>query len=493
MGIIQKQAIRSTVFSYLGTVFGFVNVSIFFVRYLSTEEVGLLTFLNSSTKLMAMIFTLGIPLVTQNLFVRYKNEKSNHNGFLTLILLFSILGITLGLLTFGLFNDQIVNGENNNAKYYLYFTEGWIILFTFRLFFMNLDMYLRMNSKTVTGVFLESFLSKLLFFFGLCAYILGFFNFDGIFWLNVFTISLPGFALILYLLYKREKFFVFKHIKRFTVRTKEISSLAAYGIIGGVGATFVMDMDKLMLGNSLNLNAAGVYGVMMLFGMFITLPASNLRRAVTPVLADSWKRNDLENIRKVYKKSALNQLIIGFYIFLGIWFCIDYGMEIVDFPYPYRVCKDVILFVGIAQLIEMITGVNTEIIATSKSYRFNTYFLGILAIIVYLSNLLLIPVLGIEGAAIATVISYFAVNSLRFLFLRFRYQLSPFTLELFKALFIGLLFFLAFSFIPPTSNGFLGILVNGGLITVFYWLTIYALKLSPEINAMLEKVILRRK
>jgi O-antigen/teichoic acid export membrane protein len=405
----------------------------------------------------------------------------------------SIIGAILGVLFFLIFKDSLIEGENNAAKYYIYFTSGWILLFVSRLLFLNLDMYLRMNLKTVLGVFLENFLTKVIFLFGLIAYVIGVINFDGIFWINILAVSFPGIVIILYLISKKESFFTFKFIKRYTVRSKEIGNLALYGIIGGIGSTFVTDIDKFMISNEINLSATGIYSVMMLFGMFISLPSINLKRVSTPIIAESWKNNDIDNINTIYKKSALNQLLFGFYIFLGIWFCIDYVMDILNFSYVYRIAKDVILFIGIAQMIEMSTGVNSEIIATSKSYRWNTFFLFLLVIVVYSSNAILIPIFSIEGAAMATAVSFLIVNLLRYTFLKVKYKLTPFSNEFFLGLFIGLGVFTLLYYMPELDNNYIGIILNGGLITILFWTASYLLKLSPEINKIIDKVILRKK
>ena len=168
-------------------------------------------------------------------------------------------------------------------------------------------------------------------------------------------------------------------------------------------------------------------------------------------------------------------------------------MDLLKFSYVYRIAKDVILFIGIAQLIEMATGVNSEIIATSKKYRWNTFFLFILVFVVYLSNVILIPIFKIEGAAMATAVSFLFVNTLRYLFLKITFKLSPFSNQFFIGLAIGGITFLTLSLIPIMDNNILGILLNGGLITILYWSSSYLLKLSPEINGIINKTLNRFK
>jgi hypothetical protein len=61
MGIIQNKASKSTVYIYIGAVIGFFNSGILFPQYLDADSKGILDLITSSSLIMAVIFSFGLP------------------------------------------------------------------------------------------------------------------------------------------------------------------------------------------------------------------------------------------------------------------------------------------------------------------------------------------------------------------------------------------------------------------------------------------------
>ncbi|NCB60165.1 MAG: hypothetical protein EOM46_22405 [Gammaproteobacteria bacterium] len=95
MGIIIKQSIRGSVWSYLGVLVGFVTTSYLFPNYLSTDAVGLLGLLMAWSMLFAQISSLGFHGVTSRLFPYFRNRENGHNGFLFIAFMVMIAGFIL--------------------------------------------------------------------------------------------------------------------------------------------------------------------------------------------------------------------------------------------------------------------------------------------------------------------------------------------------------------------------------------------------------------
>jgi O-antigen/teichoic acid export membrane protein len=93
----------------------------------------------------------------------------------------------------------------------------------------------------------------------------------------------------------------------------------------------------------------------------------------------------------------------------------------------YRQGKWVMLLVGISKLLDMVTGVNTEIISVSRYYSFNFYSLLFLVIIAVITNSIFIPLYGVNGAAIATLISIVLFNALKLVFIHLKLKMLPFS------------------------------------------------------------------
>jgi O-antigen/teichoic acid export membrane protein len=265
----------------------------------------------------------------------------------------------------------------------------------------------------------------------------------------------------------------------------EIINIAFYGILGSAGAIVASMIDRVMLSNMIGDKYTGIYYTLFYYGVFVSIPARPLKRISTAVLAESWKKNDIQNIKNIYSKSVLNLSIIGLYLFLGIWLNNSSIIEIVGKEYEEGVL--IILFIGVGSLFDMITGLNTEIIATSKFYKYNSYFIGGLALLVILTNWWLIPIYKSVGAAMGTCISIITINIFRLLLINNKIKHIPFDYNLLKAFFIGGLVFFITSFISVIENPFYSILIKGSFITFIFWTLIIVLRVSDDINGFCKK------
>src|SRR6185295_14724747 len=103
------------------------------------------------------------------------------------------------------------------------------------------------------------------------------------------------------------------------------------------------------------------------------------------------ERNDMAELKSLYRKSSLNMTIIGFGIFLLIWTVLPFVFDIMPHPEVMREGSYVVFFLGLSQVWDMMTGVNNEIIIYSKYYRFNLFLTLFLAVTNICANLILIP------------------------------------------------------------------------------------------------------
>ena len=102
----------------------------------------------------------------------------------------------------------------------------------------------------------------------------------------------------------------------------------------------------------------------------------------------------------------------------------------------YKSGAIVVFAITLSKLIDMSMGVNNEIINYSKFYKLNIFIIPIFALIVIITNLIFIPIYGINGAAIASLFSIILYNLSRFLIIKVKLKLSPFNKNTLKVLLI---------------------------------------------------------
>jgi O-antigen/teichoic acid export membrane protein len=212
------------------------------------------------------------------------------------------------------------------------------------------------------------------------------------------------------------------------------------------------------------------------------------------VIAEAWKVNDKKTISDIYRKSSLTLSIIGLLLFIGIWGNIDNVFFITGKDFEQG--KYVIFFIGLASLIDVFMGLNSHIIGTSKYFRWQTYLVIIFAVIVVTTNILLIPVFGIVGAALASFISKFIFGLLRFLFVYVKFGFQPFNYKHLILLVISLVSLYASSFIPSQQNYIFDIIIRSLAISLIFLIPVYFFKISEDVNNKVDsllKQILSRK
>ncbi len=479
MGIIIKQSIKGTIWSYLGVVIGFVTTSYLFPEYLTTNTVGLFGLLLAWTGLSAQIASLGFNGITLRLFPYFRDKDEGHNGYLFIAFMVMMVGFGLFLIFYFIFSPWLV--ENNIEKSQLFSKYVYLLipLTFFTLLFNLLDNFNKLLYNAVFGTFLIEFLQRLLILISVLIFIFGWINLNSLILFYTTAVCAKGVIIFLFLFFKGEinlnpkLKFIEKNLKA------EMFNVAIYSILTGVGGSIVFSIDKIIINQMLGLSATGVYTIAFFFGTLVVIPSRPLLRISGTLIADAWKRNDVDYISDIYKRSCLNQFIIAAFLFGGIWINIDNILVILGPDYAEG--KWVIFFVGLGYLIDMATGANAQIIGYSKYYKVALLFLLVLIILVFSLMYFLIPVWGIVGAAVAIALSFFINNLMRFVYLFRKFGMQPFTPHFFIVILAFLFAYFAGVFIPRVELIY-DILVKGTIFTIVFFSIIIGFRVSTDIN-----------
>ena len=151
--------------------------------------------------------------------------------------------------------------------------------------------------------------------------------------------------------------------------------------------------------------------------------------------------------------------------------------------------KNVVLIIGISKLIQMSFSYNSELISLSKYYKFTVITVFILAFFTISLNIILIPELGIIGAAYSSLISILIFNIVIFIFIKKKMNLSPFTTKSVLILILSLGLFYLSNFIPDIENNFINIIIKSFIITLLYISLILIFNVSEYINIEFSKIL----
>ncbi|MGZ5135890.1 MAG: lipopolysaccharide biosynthesis protein, partial [Flavitalea sp.] len=236
------------------------------------------------------------------------------------------------------------------------------------------------------------------------------------------------------------------------------------------------------------LEKAGIFGLATIMTSIIQAPQRGIVSASISHLSRAWKEKNRALLQKVYQRSSINQLIFACAIFLLIWLNFSDGITTFGLKPVYLEAAWIFFILGLTKIIDMGTGVNAQIIATSVYWKFELVSGVILLSLMLPLTYFLTVEYGLIGPAFATLISITIYNSIRIMFLWKRFQLFPFTPQTLYTLLLaaGCYFICYFSF--RNMSGIPAILLRSSVFLVIYISGTMYMKLSPDIYPVIRTI-----
>lgn len=489
MGIVARQSIKNAIFSYAGIVIGaiytiFMVPGIFDAR---PEEWGLIQLIMSYVMILLPFALLGLP----NIILRYwhqitSEEKRQFIGFIYFV---GFIGLIILSTVLILIKDYLV-GKNENANPLLndYFPYTILIL-AFQIFFFITLNYCRTLLKTSVPTGLKDSFVKFATFLLLIIYGTGCLSFRLFFYLYL---VIYFFQLLFILAYARKitelkPAFSWQFFKN--QRLREIFIYGGFSLLAGGTVMLVQRIDIIMISKMLTLKEVAYYSIAFFIMTAIMVPARSVSAIASPLLSKHIQEHNLPEIKKVYLSSSLNMFLFSGFIFLGTWVCVDDLMLILGDKFGQ--IKWVILFLGLGKIMEALNGMNQSILIYSRYYRWDFVLQVFLLAITIVTNLLLIPRYGMNGAALASLIAIASNQLFKAILVFVKYRIHPYnSRSLFLVLLFAVVLFLSV-FIPPIGSPIISIFVKASFFTASYFIIIYIFNLSTELNDTINKILKR--
>ncbi len=488
MGVIQRQSIKNSIVNYLGVAIG--ALSVMFIYPLNMDLYGSIQVWIASAALLVPVLSLGTPSLVQKFFPYFRDN--GYNGFLKMILTltFVVLIISSTILYFS--KGIILNANSIPLSKRNNFNNALNIIYPLGVLMVFTGIF-RTQSANFRRIVIPDLIQKL----GFKIYL------PIIFISTVWGYTTKGQVKLLLIAFHIGVivFFVFylKHINAFDVKgnlaikqakakKKEMGEYMGFNVLAQIGHLLAYQIDKVMIGAIITSLAAGVYTVFLFLATVIEIPTKSIYQISSPIVSQAFKKNDLSSIDKLYKKSSLNLLVIGVFIFSIIWLNMENIFQIMSNGDDMRPYKYLFLFLGLAKLMDMLTSINGFIILYSKYYKYNLLFIGIMAVSNIISNFFFINWYGIIGAGIATAISISTYNIIRSGFIWYRLKMHPFSTKMIVLLILLSLTFVISINLKLSYHPILNIILISGAYTSIYISIIYYFIVSEEINKLIDKL-----
>jgi O-antigen/teichoic acid export membrane protein len=494
---IRRQSIISSVVIYIGFAVGLLN-TYFFTKeggLFSESEYGLISIFMAIASMMMAFASLAMPSYIFKFYPYYKdNLPHSKNDMLTWALLISTIGFILVMVAGYAFKHLIIRkfGENSPQLVQYY---SWIFPMGLGLtIYTVLEVYTWNFSKSVLTNFLKEVQWRLLTTVLIVLFITHLIpDFSLFIKLYSFTYPCIALTLFLYLVFTKRVHFTFRVSKVSRRFFQKILRLCSFVYASTIIFTLSQVFDTIVIASVLKegMAKAGIFGLAQILCSVIQAPQRGIISVSIPHLSRAWKEKNMVLLQRVYQRSSINMLIFASGIFVLI--ALNYKEAILTFGLKdiFLLGFDAFILLGLIRIVDMGTGVNSQIIATSNYWRFELTSGVILLLFMLPLTYTLTKQYDILGPAIATLVSISIYNTVRIVFLWKKFRLFPFTMQsIYTLLLAGSALVLCY-FLFLNVHGIAGLILRSLVFLILYVFGVIYFRLSPDVGPVWQTITKR--
>ncbi len=486
MGIIAKQSFKGTVVNYLGVFIGFLTTFFVLTRFLSPEEIGLTRTLIDAATLFISLAGLGTTSSIVRFHPYFLDKNNNCHGFFFLTTLIPLIGFILFSFLYWVLHSPIQQFFAEKSPLFIDYYYFVLPIAFFLLYQTTFETQSNVLMRIVFPKFVREVLTRILLLATYLLYAYRILSMDTFVIAICVVYAIAALSNLLYLCFVGKISFRpdFSYLNR-----KIVLQWAAYSsflllsaCVGMLGPT----ISGFFVTAKLGLDQTGIFAIATYIAVMVSIPYRSLSAIVQPELSKASKNKDIPKLNTLTQQSASVMMWIAVLILSLIWINIDVIFALLPNGTIYAPARYVVLLLGISNLLTGTFVLSSTILSFSPYYYLSLLFSLLLAVATVTLNNYLVPLLGINGAAITTCLSNALYLFSLLLFVRLKLKVSLFSATLWKVLamaIVGVVLNELLTFLLADSNLFLSaavrtIIVVGGICAFSYFVN-----LVPEITA----------
>jgi O-antigen/teichoic acid export membrane protein len=404
--------------------------------------------------------------------IKYLISMSFLISALLSILIGSVFYFYSDFLAVSLFNDIEMSGV-------LKITAFLIFIFT----------YYRLSSSVLKGIkridyltIVSSFIVPITFLLSLL--ILNKYDVFTVISIRMFSYFL-GIIFIIYIIFKKEKFINVDFKK---INLKKYFSFSSPLLFIGLLYFLISHIDILMLGYFLESADVGIYSVAVRISRMAVFLLSATNTIFGPTISELTAKKQFKTLEKLLK--SITKIILVFSLNF-LLFVIIYNQEILTvFGSEYMLGGTVLIILTFGQFINAAVGPTGTILIMSGKQNYEVFNSIAICILNIILNIILIPKLGITGAAIATATSIVIINIFKVLEVFMLYKLHPYKKSFYKLILFSLISALAmFLFRSFNIHYIIKLFLSVGISILINFLLIYKFALEEDDQLIIDKIV----
>lgn len=173
-------------------------------------------------------------------------------------------------------------------------------------------------------------------------------------------------------------------------------------VLSGSGL-IITQTDTIMVGIFLGPEQAGFYATAFRVAVLVTFGIASVNAVIAPMISRHYTQKNLRELQHIISLSA--KVMFYFSLFAVIVLLVSGKMILGFFGPEFRVAYPALIILLLGQLIDSVSGSVGYLMTMTGHQREVVYVIGGCAILNIVLNIILIPYLGLVGAATATAIS----------------------------------------------------------------------------------------
>jgi O-antigen/teichoic acid export membrane protein len=482
MGIVAKQTTKNILIIGIAFAIGGLNTLVLYPLFLSAEEYGLVVFLLATSNLLMPLIGFGVHQTIIRFFSSYGTQKEQQLFLSSVILLPLFIALIvggIGIVFYHLISNTLSIQNPVIANY------TWVI-FVVALataYFEVLYAWARVQLQSVAGNALKEIFPRLFLFLLLMA--LYFFDLS---FQHFITALVCGYYLrLLLMIVLANRCYPLRIRLHFPSNMRSILTYSVTILLAGSAGSLIIDIDKFMIPQLQEIKQTAFYAVAIFAATLVEVPARAMWQILNPLVATAINNNNSNEVNHLYRRSALNLVIVSGWFFLLVNLNIEALFSLLP-NVGYQKATLVVLYISLTKLITMTFGCGGAIISNSSFYQISLVFSIVMALGVSILNVIWIPLYGIDGAALATFVVVGLSIVVKIIYLQFKIKAHPLTWNLFKTLVAVGILYLSFQYIKWNLSPIVQIVLTSALVSALYFLIVTQFKLSDDLLRLMKRI-----
>jgi O-antigen/teichoic acid export membrane protein len=399
-----KEILRGSFVIVLFKVLGAISLFSTYIlipRYYGVKMFGVFNLIFALMMIGSVVARIGLDTYLLRVISSLDNNKREISLFIKESFKIILIGSFMVILLIFLFIDTINSYLFKSMDAYYYLIGLMVIMVPYTIFNVLPEIFRALDDIKLYAFF-RNFSQNFTIFFLILFNVVTTLMYDPIYTLYTSIIIITIMLIIsLYSFLKKQKINPFIRGK---YRNKIIKH--SYPMLLAASIMFLMGyIDSFMISYYLNEYQVGIYNACISLSLMITFIPTAIGGFISPKVSSAYTRNESLEVKKIFYNSLKIIILFTIPIFFVLLFYADFFLGL--FGKEFEIATTTLLIVNVAFLSEALCGPVGFILNMTDNQHVFMKILSISLLINALFNALLIPLYGINGAAIAMMLSMF--------------------------------------------------------------------------------------